>query len=75
MFPLVGVILNVGIQFLPYAPLLLLFWIVDAGITSVATGSFSPIGVCVATIWSVMSQLVNAIVSIAQTIYDFIHFW
>jgi len=60
---------------LPMAPLLLVFWVVDAGVTSVHQGSFEPIGNVATTVFGLVSGLVSTVVGIGEAIWNFIHFW
>jgi hypothetical protein len=60
---------------LPYAPLIFLFYLLDAGITSVYQGSFTPVGEFLTMIFHVASTFIQVLVTIANTIYNFIHFW
>ena len=62
-------------QFVPILPMILLFWILDATITSVTEGDLHPIGNCFMTLYNTARGIIQAIVSIIHTIYDFIHFW
>lgn len=75
LLPLANMLVNAGIVVLPFTPFLVLFWLLDAVFTSVKEGSFTPVGQCVSSIWDVAGQIAGLIVHIAQTIYDFIHFW
>lgn len=60
---------------LPILPYFLLFWILDAVASCVLTGNISPLGVCFTTLISVGAGVVNVLVTIIGTVYDFIHFW
>ena len=62
-------------QIVPMLPMILLFWILDATITSVVEGDLHPIGNCMMTLYNTARGIIQAIVSIIHTIYDFIHFW
>jgi hypothetical protein len=60
---------------LPFAPLIFLFYLLDAGITSVYQGSFTPIGQFVTTLYHLFAAFAQVLVTIAHAIYSFIHFW
>lgn len=60
---------------LPFVPILLIFYGVDVGVTSVMTGSFTPVGVFASAIYQVVSGAAHTLIAVAQAIYDFIHFW
>jgi len=66
---------SVLLAILPMAPLLLVFWVVDAGVTSVHQGSFEPIGNVATTVFGLVSGLVSTVVGIGSAIWNFIHFW
>jgi hypothetical protein len=72
---LVGALIQVALVILPYLPFVFMFWLADVGITAVNKGSFQPIGVAWSTIFQVLSQLGNWVVTVAETIWSFIHFW
>jgi len=69
--PMVGAIWGTVLTILPFLPLVLLFYVIDAGYASINAGSIQPMGVCVSTLYG----LVGVIVGIANTIYSFIKFW
>ena len=64
-----------AIQFFPFFPLIFLFWLLDAIITSVYVGNLQPVGNAVMTIYNTLRGVVSAIVSIAETIWSIIKFW
>jgi len=74
-FATLGNVWAIVISFMPFFPLIVIFYVMDAGMTSIMTGSFEPIGLCVMTIYNTLRGVIEAIVVIIQTIYDFIHFW
>jgi len=51
------------------------FYFMDIVSTSVEQGSFESIGKFAITFYGVLAGVVHALVLIAQTVYDFIHFW
>jgi len=76
LFALIGGILfGIVSTVTPFLPLLLVFYVVDAGITSVQTGSITPLGNCFLALYQFVLMIIHTIVAICQTIYDFIHFW
>ncbi|MCJ7767837.1 hypothetical protein MUP79_05565, partial [Candidatus Bathyarchaeota archaeon] len=66
-----GIITSVA----PYLPFILLFWILDAALTSVNQGSFTPLGTCIMTMYDWGTQLIGVLVAIGNAIYSFIKFW
>lgn len=66
-----GIITSVA----PYLPFILLFWLLDAALTSVNQGSFTPLGICIMTIYDWGTQLIHVLVAIGNAIYSFIKFW
>ena len=72
---MLNAVVSIVIAALPYAPLIFLFYLLDAAITSVYRGSFTPIGQFLTTIFQLTSAFIHVIVAIANTIYNFIHFW
>jgi hypothetical protein len=70
-----GILVSIVHTAIPFLPLLLIFYVLDAGITSVYTGSITPIGNCFLTLYNFTVTVISAIVAITGTIYDFIHFW
>lgn len=71
----VGMAWNFASMFIQFLPVILIFWAIDVCITSIDTGSFTPIGNFVFTIYNFLVGLISAIVGVVGTIYDFIHFW
>ena len=63
------------IQFFPFFPLIFLFWLFDAILTSIIEGNLQPIGNAVMTIYNTVRGIVTAIVNLAQTIWSIIKFW
>jgi len=70
--PFLSQFISVVIPILPY---FLLFWILDAVGSCVSTGNITPLGVCFTTIIGLGTSVVNVLVTIMGTIYDFIHIW
>jgi len=64
-----------ALQFLPIFPIIFLFWLLDATITSVVTGDFRIIGDAVMTIYNTLRGVVQAIINFAQAIWNVIKFW
>lgn len=60
---------------LPYFPLILLFWFLDAVLTSITTGNLQPIGTCIMTIYDFLRGVIQTIVNIASFVRDLIEFW
>jgi len=76
LFGLIGdVVLGITTTVIPFLPLLLVFYVLDAGITSVHTGSITPLGNCFLALYNFVIMIIEAIVRICHTIYAFIHFW
>jgi hypothetical protein len=73
--PIAGMLVSALATILPFLPLILFFYALDVGLTAVATGSFAPVGVMVTSLFNLASGLVHTVVAIAETVYDFIHFW
>jgi len=65
-----GIVLSVH-----FFPFIILFWFIDAIMTSVYDGNLQPIGKAFMTIYDFGRGLISTIVNIIHTIYDFIHFW
>ena len=63
---------TLSIQFLPF---IILFWFLDAIMTSVNEGDLHPIGKVFMTIYTFTASLISAIINILHTIYDVVHFW
>jgi hypothetical protein len=70
-----GILMGIVTTVIPFLPLLLVFYVVDAGMTSVITGSITPLGNCFLALYNLVTAIISALVGIIQTIYDFIHFW
>ena len=70
-----GMVWSIVSTVTPFLPLLIVFYVVDAGITSVYTGSITPLGNCFLTLYNFTVALISAIVDILRTIWSFIHFW
>ena len=60
---------------IPYLPLIIVFYVLDVGISAVMTGNFKLMGQMVFSFWQVFSGTVQVIISALHTIYSFIHFW
>ncbi|MEM2995648.1 MAG: hypothetical protein QXI91_06535 [Candidatus Bathyarchaeia archaeon] len=58
---------------LPFFPLILLFWFLDAMMTSVQEGNLQPIGHCFMTIYDFLRAVIQTIVNIASAIWDYIN--
>jgi hypothetical protein len=71
----IGIVWNFASMFIQFLPLILIFWGIDVCMTSIDTGSFTPIGNFVFTIYNFLFGLISALVGVVGTIYDFIHFW
>jgi hypothetical protein len=71
LVPLFGLFL----QLLPYAPIILGFWVLGVVVKSVNEGSFEPIGNMAMSIWTLASGLVHTIVAISSAIWNYIKFW
>lgn len=75
LIPIASVVWGVVTQLAPLLPFILLFYLIDVCFSSVKQGSFQPIGQMTVGLFNLASTIVGAVVSIAGTIYDFIHFW
>jgi len=64
-----------ALQFFPFFPLIFLFWLLDAIITSVAEGNLQPVGNAVMTIYNTLRGIVGVIANIAETLWSIIKFW
>jgi len=64
--------ITLSVQFFPA---IILFWFIDAIITSVNEGDLQPIGKAFMAIYDFGRGVISTIVNIIHTIYDFIHFW
>ena len=64
-----------ALQFLPFFPIIFIFWLLDAIITSVNEGNFQPIGNAMMTIYNTLRGIISTIVSIAHTVWNIIKFW
>jgi hypothetical protein len=71
LVPLFGLFL----QLLPFAPIILGFWVLGVVVKSVNEGSFEPIGNMAMSIWTLASGLVHTIVAISSAIWSYIKFW
>lgn len=58
-----------------YLPIIVLFWFLDAIITSVVEGDLHPIGTCFMTIYNMARAIISTILSFVGTIWDLITFW
>jgi len=58
-----------------FFPAIILFWFLDAIITSVHEGDLHPIGNCFMTIYNFARGVISTIVAIIGRIWDFITFW
>lgn len=70
-----GVIWASVVWITPVLPLILLFYILDAVISSVLSRSIQPVGIVFTRIVEIGVTVASFIVSIANYIYDVIHFW
>jgi hypothetical protein len=75
LMPVLSALWGALLAFLPFAPFLLLFYIVDAGISSVASGSFQPLGVVFSQLYSLGAVVINALTTIGETVWSFIKWW
>lgn len=66
---------NFVLEIIPILPYILLFWVLDAVFTSIHEGNIKPLGICFSTIINTGASVINGLVSILHTIYDFIHIW
>lgn len=60
---------------IPLLPILLVFWVLDAGMTSINEGSVQPVGLVFTTIFNTATRIINLLIDGFHAIYDFIHFW
>lgn len=56
-------------------PIIVIFWFLDAIVTSIQKGDLQPIGNAVMTVIDFLRGLIQTIVNIAQTIWNIIKFW
>lgn len=63
------------VEMLPLLFPIIIFWILDAGITSIYEGSFTPIGMVFSTIYDFIRGIIQTIANILQTIWDILTFW
>lgn len=73
--PILSAVFGVLVTVAPFLPLILIFYVVDAGVTSFSTGSIEPIGACFTSLYQLAALSINGMVSIAETVWSFIHFW
>jgi hypothetical protein len=66
-----GIVLQMFPLFLP----IILFWFIDAVITSIEEGSFQPIGNVVYSIYEFVRGIIQTLANILQTIWDILTFW
>jgi len=66
---------NIVVQFFPLLPYICLFWFLDAIITSIQEGNLQPLGNAVMTIYNIVRGIVEAIATIAETVWNIIKFW
>lgn len=76
MFTFIGGVLwsfvHVG---LPFLPIIVIFWLLDATVTSVQDGNLQPLGNAFMTIYDFIRGVIQAIVNIASTIWEYIKIW
>ena len=60
---------------IPFLPLILIFWGIDALTSSIDKGSIQPIGILATTMYNYGVSAIQIIVSVAHAVYSFIHFW
>lgn len=72
---IVGVLLVFLGAIIPILPAILIFSAIGVGVACVEDGSFEPMRDFASMIISLSTGVVHTLVAIAQTIYDFIHFW
>jgi hypothetical protein len=70
-----GILFSITSTIIPFLPLILIFYVLDAGLTSVYTGSFTPLGSAFLTLYQLVATIIQVIVTISHAIYSFIHFW
>lgn len=70
-----GIVYNIVHLSLPFLPIILLFWFMDAMFTSVQEGKLQPIGNCFMTIYDFLRGVIQTIVNIASAIWEYIKFW
>ncbi|MEM2971893.1 MAG: hypothetical protein QW270_05670 [Candidatus Bathyarchaeia archaeon] len=68
-----GIVYGIVHTSLPFLPLILLFWFLDAIGTSVIEGDLHPIGNCFMTIYDFLRAVIQTIVNIASAIWDYIN--
>jgi len=70
-----GMLFTIVSAVIPFLPYILVFYVVDAGVTSITSGSFQPIGIAFLNLYGFAVSIISGIIGAIQTIYDFIHFW
>ncbi len=60
---------------LPFFPLIVFLWFIDAVVTSITEGNLQPIGNCFMTIYNYLRALIQTIANILSTIWEHIKFW
>lgn len=75
LLPVVTAVMGVVGGFLPVLPFLLLFYVVDALVTSAKEGSFVPVGRVVSELYGLVAGVVGAVIGAAEAIWSFIKFW
>ena len=60
---------------IPILPMILVLWVIDAGMTSINKGSIEPIGLVFTTIFNTARGIIDMLIAGFHAIYDFIHFW
>jgi hypothetical protein len=72
---LLAVLFGSAVQFLPLVPLIFVFWILGATVEAIWYGSVEPLAEALHTLYSTMQKIIQVIVNIAQTVWNFIKFW
>ena len=75
LWSMVNVAWQYVLMFLPFAPLMFMFYFVGAGVRSVHEGSFEPLMDSVLRVWDIGQAVVSALATVVNTIWDFVHIW
>jgi len=68
-------VLNIVGLIMPHIGFIILFWILDAIITSVNEGNLQPIGNVFTSIFEIGRGIYQTIANIIEAIWNVIHFW
>jgi len=75
LFDILGIVWVAIVNSVHFIPIIILFWFLDAIITSLYYGDLHPIGNCFMTIYNFARGIISTLSNIAHTIYDILTFW